>query len=281
MARIRTIKPEFWTHEDLSNLPEATHMLAAALLNHADDEGYFNANPGLIRAACCPLREPSVSIPDSLTYLSKIGFIRLGRGSDGKRYGLIVTFEYHQRVNRPTPSKIKGLGIAWDDTVRTHGVVSEDSPPERNREQGTGKGKEVSESPDGDSSEAPSSQRTVVVHPQDRICQIVLDAYHVALPNCARIQVLAPKRRKRILAANKLASQVCKQEGWTLTAREFWESYFEECAADAWMRGDVPNPKNPRWKQNLFTLIDEDRFAGIMDQAVAAMRAERAAGEVA
>ena len=41
MARIRTIKPDFWKHEDLSALPEITHMLAAALLNHADDEGFF------------------------------------------------------------------------------------------------------------------------------------------------------------------------------------------------------------------------------------------------
>ena len=69
MARIRTIKPEFWAHEDLSELPEATHMLAAALLNYADDEGYFNANPMLIKAACSPLREPSVSIQESLTLL--------------------------------------------------------------------------------------------------------------------------------------------------------------------------------------------------------------------
>jgi hypothetical protein len=56
MARIRTIKPEFWRHEDLSALPEATHMLAAQLLNYADDYGYFNANPALIKAEVSPLR---------------------------------------------------------------------------------------------------------------------------------------------------------------------------------------------------------------------------------
>ena len=61
MARIRTIKPEFWKHEDLSALPEITHMLAAALLGYADDEGYFNANPALVKSECLPLRESSVS----------------------------------------------------------------------------------------------------------------------------------------------------------------------------------------------------------------------------
>lgn len=136
MARIRTIKPGFWRHEELSELPEATHLLAAALLNYADDEGYFNANPKLIKAECCPLREPSVSIHDSLTHLSRIGFIRLGTGSDGKRYGHIVTFIEHQRVNRAIDSKIKPLLTSFDDGVSTHTHLSESSLLE-------GNGKEV------------------------------------------------------------------------------------------------------------------------------------------
>lgn len=143
MARIRTIKPEFWTHEDLSALPEATHMLAAALLNHSDDEGYFNANPGLVKAACSPLREPSVSIHDSLISLVSVAYLRLGTGPDGKRYGQVITFDDHQRVNRPTPSKIKALHILWDGAVTAHAHLSEDSSPERKgKEQGTGKGTE-------------------------------------------------------------------------------------------------------------------------------------------
>lgn len=143
MARIRTIKPEFWRHEALSESPEAVHMLAAALLNYADDEGYFNANPKLVKAECFPLREPSVSVHDGLTHLSNMGYIRLGTGEDGRRYGLIVTFSEHQRINRPTLSKIKALQIEWDAAVSTHTQLSEPSLPERNREQGKEQGKEV------------------------------------------------------------------------------------------------------------------------------------------
>src|SRR5690554_706951 len=127
MARIRTIKPEFWEHEDLSELPEATHMLAAALLNFADDEGYFNANPKLVEAQCSPLREPSVSVQRSLNELSRIGYIRLGQGEDGKTYGHIVTFLDHQRVSRPTPSKIKGLRIVWEGEESTPQQLTEPS----------------------------------------------------------------------------------------------------------------------------------------------------------
>lgn len=144
MARIRTIKPEFWKHEALSELPEATHMLAAALLNYADDEGYFNANPALVKAECCPLREPSVSIQGSLSELSRIGYIRIGRGKDGRLYGHIVRFADHQKVNRLTPSKIKDLKVDWEGyhgaltepSLSPHGALTEPSLLEGNREQG-------------------------------------------------------------------------------------------------------------------------------------------------
>lgn len=134
MARIRTIKPGFWKDEDLCALPEATHMLAAALINYADDDGYFNANPALIKGEFYPLREPSVSIHDSLSELSRIGWIRLGKGADGKTYGHIRTFSVHQKINRPTPSKIKELPISWDHSVSLHGALSEPSLPEGNKE---------------------------------------------------------------------------------------------------------------------------------------------------
>lgn len=136
MSRIRTIKPEFWRHEDLSELSEATHLLAASLLNYADDEGYFNANHRLVKAECCPLRDPSVSIQDSLDQLASIAYVRLGTAEDGKRYGQVIHFIKHQRINRPTDSKIKELAIVWDASRHAHSRLTEPSPPEGNREQG-------------------------------------------------------------------------------------------------------------------------------------------------
>jgi hypothetical protein len=40
--------------------------------------------------------------------------VRIGTGSDGKRYGHIVNFSEHQRVSHPTASKIAALSITWD-----------------------------------------------------------------------------------------------------------------------------------------------------------------------
>ena len=100
----------------------------------------------------------------------------------------------------------------------------------------------------------------------------MLAAYHEALPNCQRVEVLNEKRVKRIAAAVKLAKQVCAGQQWPYVAGDFWRAYFDECAADPWMRGDVPHPTRPGWKQNLDVLLAEDRFAGIMDRAIAGMR---------
>jgi hypothetical protein len=141
MARIRTIKPEFWQHEELSALPEATHMLAAALLNFADDQGFFKANPGLVRAACFPLREPSVSIPESLRSLQEIGYVQIGKGEDGKEYGRVVSFDEHQRVSHPTPSKIAKKSIAWEASGGSP-ELSTKALEQLRPEQGIGKGKE-------------------------------------------------------------------------------------------------------------------------------------------
>ncbi|WPA90708.1 DnaT-like ssDNA-binding domain-containing protein [Providencia zhijiangensis] len=111
MARIRTIKPTFWTDEDMADISEAACLLAIGLLNYADDEGYFNANPKLIKAAVFPIRETSGSIPVLLQELSNCGYISLFSTQDGKRYGLINNFTKHQVVNKKTPSKIKELNL--------------------------------------------------------------------------------------------------------------------------------------------------------------------------
>ncbi len=133
MARIRTIKPTFWTDEDMAEVSEAACLLAIGLLNYADDEGYFNANPKLIKAAVFPLREPSCSIPVLLQELSNCGYIRLFSAQNGKRFGLIINFTKHQVINKKTTSKIKEMDLIPED----YGSDSGELPPGRE-----GKGKE-------------------------------------------------------------------------------------------------------------------------------------------
>lgn len=261
MARIRTIKPEFWKHEDLSELPEATHMLAAALLNHADDEGYFNANPGLVKSECCPLREPSMSIQDSLNLLSSIGFIRRCIGTDGKRYGQVVTFLDHQRVNRPTPSKIKSLCDLWDGSPTTHAVLSEDSPPEgKGKEQGKEGNRELGKAPPSSSAKPTTltlsgipvspSPADLSVRRAERLSSITQDAIEaynrlMGKPNGKLAPVSAKVGRKtRLKQVDRslvTASEICDDQfGDKKITLEFWETYFTTCLEDDFTNGTGP-----------------------------------------
>lgn len=134
MARIRTIKPEFWRDELLAGISPEAALLAIGLLNHCDDEGYFNANPKLVESDVFPLRTLSTTTTVLLRELSGIGYIEVFSGSDGKTYGKVANFEKHQVINKKTSSKIKDLcELPYD-----YGSPTEPLPVGKER-----KGKEV------------------------------------------------------------------------------------------------------------------------------------------
>lgn len=128
--RIRAIKPDFWTHPMWSRQDDSLRLLAICLLNVADDEGYFYADPQLLLQA-----QPYWStqkIQRHLNDLSLKGWINLKTDEDYGLLGCIVNFTKHQVIQRPKPSKIKEL---WD-----HGSIIDGSMTDQcgNREQGTG-----------------------------------------------------------------------------------------------------------------------------------------------
>lgn len=147
MGRIRTIKPSFFEHQELSLLPAEVHILAAGLLCYADDDGYFLAHPKLVQAAVFPIRELSGEIPEMLGRLQEIGYIRLGKNPSGKLYGQVINFSSHQKVSHPTPSKIKEMDISWDNSgeiPESSGKTPEpsNSSPDILRPEGKGKEEE-------------------------------------------------------------------------------------------------------------------------------------------
>ena len=151
MPRIRTIKPEFWSDEKLATVSEASLLVAIGLLNLADDEGYFNANPKLIDAFIFPLRESSMSTHGAITELLNIGYIEVYKCiKNEKSIGLVKNFSSHQVISRPTASKLAPIVDLTNHSASTHGVIMEDSLTERKgKEQGKeGKGKGTCMAPD-------------------------------------------------------------------------------------------------------------------------------------
>ena len=130
--RIRTIKPEFWKHQRMAELPAETRLLAIGLLNYADDEGYFDAHPALIRGELMPYSEKTARIPKMLEELSGIGFLSVEEKEDGKLIGHVSNFLEHQRINRPTRSKHSRTPHArlTEDSVSVHDALTASSLPE-------------------------------------------------------------------------------------------------------------------------------------------------------
>ena len=125
--RIRTVKPTFWTNEKMSVLPDFTRLVALALLNYADDSGYFWANPKMIRGALFPFEEDSKRILGTLAQLSDEGYLRLGKTADGRDVGHIISFRKHQRIDKPTDSEIEQLASFEEASKNTQRVLQDSS----------------------------------------------------------------------------------------------------------------------------------------------------------
>ena len=140
MARIRTIKPEFWEDEKLAKLPVYARLLFIGTWNFADDNGVLLANPGLMKSHIFPYEDIGIStISEWIDILVENGML-IRTTYNGKDYLVIRKFLIHQKINRksirinlPLPVVLKVI----DEYNKTHGVLTEPSLQER--EQGIGK----------------------------------------------------------------------------------------------------------------------------------------------
>jgi hypothetical protein len=150
MARIRTIKEDFFQNEKMASCSAHAQLLAIGLLPQCDDEGYFEAHPKLIKARVFPFSDDSVNIHGLLTELSNIDYLQLIECS-GRTYGIIPGFLRHQKVNRPTPSKIKEVIISQgklnEDSVSNHGGLTLGKEGKGKEEEGKGKECDADASP--------------------------------------------------------------------------------------------------------------------------------------
>jgi hypothetical protein len=141
MPRIRTIKPEFWRNRQLANLPEFTRLVAIALLNIADDEGFFESDAMLIRGDVFPYLEDYRNITVALRELSCIGYITIRDTTQKGAIGYIENFSKHQVISNKSKSKLRQFYEETLENTELHGDYSNatvtlhgDSIPE----QGTG-----------------------------------------------------------------------------------------------------------------------------------------------
>lgn len=124
MARIRTIKPEFWSDEKLGEASDVVRLTFLALISMADDYGRVVDNPKQVEAFAFPWHDRSRDIRDSLATLSRMGRIRRGTSTSGQAIIELVHWDRHQRVDKP--NKAAALpAIATTDASETRATTDD------------------------------------------------------------------------------------------------------------------------------------------------------------
>ena len=178
MARIRTVKPDFFRHELLQDLevenPGKYPMLVfEGLWTQCDSQGVFVWNARQLHLDILPFIQ--FDFEETLTILFRSGLLRKFE-SDGKSYGYVQTFKDHQRLTGkeatngkkyPTPENfqeapVKHPGNNGEAPVKHPGAQEKEREKERNikaREGGVGETKNSHDCPVDNSEPVDNSQK--------------------------------------------------------------------------------------------------------------------------
>lgn len=135
MARIRSIKPEFWSSEQVMACSTNARLLFIGLWNFCDDAGRHPVTPRQIKALIFPADDISAEnvrvLLDELSTNGLISFYTV----DGKEYFQVTGWQ-HQKIDRPQSPKYPAPLADHSSNVRD----GEDEGRDKGEE---GKGEEI------------------------------------------------------------------------------------------------------------------------------------------
>lgn len=301
MARIRTIKPEFWTSEQITECSPNARLLFIGLWTFADDNGVHPASVKRLKMEVFPSDDfTQADIADLVDELTAAGLLK-PYTVDGEGFWQ-VTGWHHQKIDQPTfkhplpdgslprnvrrrfaepDSPNKDRRTVAEGSPNNQGTFAERSPPEgKGRE---GKGEEGNTSSLRSDSSAPLAQ-TPAEPPADlparkaaRVQQIAEEAKEafnriLAKPN-GELSVCTILNRARLKAVEK-ALPTIRQMCVTLYGSEkitgqFWDDYFAEAALDDFCAGRGPyHGQHANWRPDFEYLLRDTTLAKLFDRAM-------------
>ncbi len=106
MARIRTIKPEFWVSESVGQLSRNARLLFIGLWSLADDSGRLRGALAMVSGALFPYDlDAREAIGEWMGELIDRGMVRAYTGPDDLSYLDIPNWSKHQKIDKPSASK--------------------------------------------------------------------------------------------------------------------------------------------------------------------------------
>lgn len=227
MARIRTIKPDFFMSDDIGDLTVMSRLLYVALWTHADRRGIIRYQRTALMVQCMPFEMDQFD--GCMAEL--IGKRQIEEYEvQGKKYLYLPTFTKHQRPHHtekdsddPAPESLNNGDLTdkspLDNAQEGKGREKERKGKEAEEE---GKGREGGYKGEGEESlNGSSSRRRECPH------QEIIDLYHAKLPDLQRVVTLTPEQEAEL--DKRWANGMGKMENW--------EAYFDDVQHSPFLMG--------------------------------------------
>ena len=153
MARIRTVKPEFWDSPGIETLDPVWRLLFIAMWNWADDTGRGKAEARELMGFVFP-RDEDMTVGEFRRGLGEVRrvfgviFYKVG----GRSYYSIPSWEKHQKIDKRSGARWPGPEEGQEFNPETNSLVSvgtgtnsessAESPPSVRRDSGAGTGEQ-------------------------------------------------------------------------------------------------------------------------------------------
>lgn len=245
MSRIRTIKPEFFTSEDIVSLTPMARLLYIALWCEADREGRMAWKPKTFKMRYFPA--DSCDIDALARELLASGLVIVYR----EKYAYIPSFTDHQHVNpRETASKLPNPDD--EDEENDASVTRDDASRTVTDAQGgrEGKGKEcIKDYSPADAEDSPSFGKPGKSKPGKTVSVAELVAEGVGQQHA--VDWLEVRKRKKApltvtaweaLKREAQAAGISPAEAVKVAAERGWQSFKAAWVSD----GDSPKPGWPQ-----------------------------------
>lgn len=140
MARIRSIKPTFFSSLTVADLTPEERLTFIGLWCFSDDEGRSEYDPRLLKAFAWPLADKmtAIVVEKHVAKLAEMGLVERYE-SAGRSYLQVVGWKEHQSISHPRKSTYPAPAALPEDSGNVPGSLPEASGPYRKGKEGRGK----------------------------------------------------------------------------------------------------------------------------------------------
>lgn len=286
MARIRSIKPEFFTSEQVAECSPNARLLFVGMWCFCDDNGVHPASTARLKMEVFPADDfTREDIGKMVAELVAVGLLREYE-ADSQHFWMVTGWK-HQKIDKPNNKYPLPVGEQSSNSRRkvveqsptTPLPVGEQSPPEGKGEEGKGEKHISSSATPADSATATPSPADIAAKRQERLSVVTneaIEAYNriLAKPSgllaAVKPSVGLETRREQVRRCLKTAGEICAEQfGDSRVTPEFWQAYFETAADDDFHAGRGPySGGHANWRPDFEFLTRKATMLKLFERAI-------------